>query len=93
MISAFLAAVATLSAPAAGEFPAYGSDTVRASKGHAALPAGSGTLKSAKTPSACHPDPAKGRICRHHNAQAQQLRADALVLAEVPARKAAEASR
>lgn len=85
MISALLLAVATLSTPAAGQSPAYGSDTARALKGHGALPAGATELKSAKGPAACHPDPAKGRICRHHIAQAEQDGTNAPALAEAPA--------
>lgn len=81
MISALLLALAMPSAlvPEAGA--AYASDTIRHLKGHPSVPAGSTTRVRTAATAACHPDPYKGRACRHHQAKAE-ARSDARVLAE-----------
>ncbi|WP_374414184.1 hypothetical protein [Novosphingobium colocasiae] len=59
---------------AAASAPAAASDTIRHMKGHGALPAPSSVV--AKGPkAACHPDPVKSRACRHHQAKAEEARA------------------
>lgn len=94
MISAFLLAIAGLSAapaPApADAFPAYGADTVRSLKGHPPLPAPAKTAKAAAAQTNCHPEPTKGRICRHNIVQAKQERRNAPALAEAAGSKAGE---
>lgn len=90
MISALLLAVAGLSTPAAATFPAYGADTVRALKGHAALPKGATQARTASTANTCHPEPTKGRTCRHLARQAKQDRTAAPVFAEATAITAGE---
>lgn len=69
MISAALLALVSLSSPLQGT-AAYAGDSVRASKGHPAV-AVRGAAK-ASAPSVCHPDPSKGRACRHTIVQAEQ---------------------
>ncbi|MCJ2176970.1 hypothetical protein [Novosphingobium album (ex Hu et al. 2023)] len=82
MISAFLLAIAGLSATPASAYPAYGTDTVRSLKGHPSLPVAAKAEKSAATQAKCHPEPSKGRTCRHHVAQTKQERQNAPALAE-----------
>ncbi|MCJ2187170.1 hypothetical protein [Novosphingobium beihaiensis] len=82
MISAFFLAIAGLSAAPANAYPAYAADTVRRLKGHASLPATARGPKPAATQIKCHPEPTKGRACRHHAMQAKQERRNATPLAE-----------
>lgn len=86
MISAIILAVAGLSTPAAAPAASFGADTVRSLKGHPALPARSAESKTANLPAACHPDPTKRRICRHHIVQAEQDRREARALAAANSR-------
>lgn len=78
MISAALLAIATLSSPVA-VVPAagYTPNTIRHLKGHASLPAPS-ERKDRAAPAVCHPDPAKGRVCRHNIAQQKAAHREAL---------------
>jgi hypothetical protein len=77
MISAVLLALASISAPAAAPATAaYAGDSVTAAKGHPAVARGKVARSSA--PVACHPEPSKGRVCRHHVAQAEQAERQAL---------------
>lgn len=81
MISAALLALVSLSgSTAAPVSAAYAGETIAAMKGHA-TPA-RGTAVKSRAPVACHPEPSKGRACRHNIAQAEQadraiLQADA----------------
>lgn len=86
MISATILAVVgfTLAAPApqAG----YAPDTIRALRGHHSLPATTETKDAKGAAPVCHPDPLKGRACRHHHAKAEQSAArEALAVAKAPA--------
>jgi hypothetical protein len=89
MISAVLLALASLSIPsAAPATAALAGDSVTAGKGHPAVARGKVARSSA--PVACHPDPSKGRVCRHNIAQAEQAerealgRADRVAVADAP---------
>lgn len=76
IISATAFALASLSSPAgAGHAPtaAYAGDTIAHMKGHAA-PARPVVAVKAGPAAACHPEPSKGRACRHHAAQAEETR-------------------
>ena len=86
MVSAFLLALATLSAPAlaAPASAGYSPDTIRHMKGHPSLPVAR-EAKDSAAPAVCHPDPTKGRICRHHVAKQEAARGEALARAEVAA--------
>ncbi|VWX51565.1 hypothetical protein [Novosphingobium sp. 9U] len=77
MITATLLALASLSTPATALLPtaSYAQDTVRASKGHPSLPARADAGRTSAAPAVCHPDPSKGRACRHHVAKKQEARA------------------
>jgi hypothetical protein len=85
MITLTLAAIASFatSAPAvAPSSAAYGNATIAHMKGHA--PAPRATVSAAKSaPAVCHPDPGKGRACRHEVAQAKAKQAAALAAAPV----------
>lgn len=77
-----IAATCALALPGA----ALANNTVAHLKGHTAVaaPAKPSTNK-AKPRAVCHPDPSKGRACRHHNAQAEaKTAAPALARAEAP---------
>ncbi|EJL26500.1 hypothetical protein PMI02_02997 [Novosphingobium sp. AP12] len=77
MISAALLALVSLSAPAAVPAAAgYAGDSVTAGKGHPAVARGKVARSSA--PVACHPEPSKGRVCRHNIAQAEQAEREGL---------------
>jgi hypothetical protein len=78
MISAALLALASLTAAVPAP-AAYAGETISAMKGHPALPARAATAKSG-APVACHPEPTKGRACRHHIVQAEQAKRQAAVL-------------
>lgn len=84
MISAALLALVSLSSPVSGTV-AYAGDSVAAGKGHPAV-AARGAVKSS-APTVCHPDPSKGRACRHTVVQAE-----AAAQAKAPAFAAAEAA-
>lgn len=81
MISAALLALVSLASPAVQAVPAYAGETVTAMKGHAALPARTTVAKSG-APVACHPEPSKGRACRHLIVQAEQADRAALATAD-----------
>ena len=87
MISAFLLALAALSSPADLSSAGYAPDTIRHLKGHASLPAPS-ERKDDAVPAVCHPDPTKGRICRHHIAKKQAAHREALASADTAGRSA-----
>lgn len=85
MISAALLALVSLSVPAAAAPQAgYAGETVTAAKGHP-TPAARGTVARSSAPVACHPEPSKGRACRHNIVQAEQAERAALTSAEVDA--------
>lgn len=72
MITLTLAALATVASPvpAAAPAAAYAGETIAAMKGHPV--AARGAARAARSaPAVCHPDPAKGRACRHEIAQAE----------------------
>ncbi|MEE4454997.1 hypothetical protein [Novosphingobium resinovorum] len=79
MISAALLALVSLSAPASATV-SYAGDSVTASKGHPTL-AARGAAKSS-APAVCHPEPSKGRACRHVVAQAEQAQRPVLAVAD-----------
>lgn len=87
MISAVLLAVATLSTPSAAPAAAYAPDTIRHLKGHASLPAPS-ARKDRAAPAVCHPDPGKGRMCRHHVAQQEAAHRETLASADAAGKAA-----
>lgn len=82
MISVLLLALASPSTSALELNAGYAPDTIRHLKGHSSLPAGSTTGARTAATATCHPDPSKGRACRHHHAKAEETRRDAHVLAE-----------
>lgn len=71
MISAILLAVAGLSVSAPAQHAGFAPDTVRAMKGHHAIP-DTAKAKHAAASAVCHPDPMKGRACRHHHAKLEE---------------------
>ena len=75
MISAVLLAVASLSVSAPAPQAGFAPDTVRAMKGHHAIPSTT-KAKHRAASAVCHPDPLKGRACRHHHAKLEE-KADA----------------
>lgn len=84
IVSATLLALVSLSAPAApaaAPAVAYAGESVAASKGHPALPRAAKSRSAA--PAVCHPDPTKGRVCRHNIVQAQAAARPALAEADV----------
>lgn len=87
-ISAAVLALATLSTPVASTTAAYAGESVTASKGHA-TPARVASRASA--PVACHPDPMKGRACRHLIVQAEQADGKAVAVAEADVKAAPRA--
>ncbi|WP_159983507.1 MULTISPECIES: hypothetical protein [unclassified Novosphingobium] len=90
MISAALFALVSLSSPSAAPVSAaYAGETIAAMKGHP-TPARSAAARSA-APAVCHPDPSKGRACRHVVVQAEQ--AERATLAGVDAGAAREHAR
>jgi len=90
MISAALFVLISLSSPSAAPAQAaYAGETIAAMKGHP-TPARSSTTRSA-APAVCHPDPSKGRACRHVIVQAEQ--AERATLAEAAAGAAREHAR
>lgn len=81
MISAALLALATLSSPATvAPAAGYAPNSIRHLKGHASLPAPSPRQDRA-APAVCHPDPGKGRVCRHHITQRKAAHREALASA------------
>lgn len=83
MISVVLLALASPVASAPQLSAGYAPDTIRHLKGHPSLPAGSATgPRTAAAAATCHPDPNKGRACRHHHAKAEEANRDSQVLAE-----------
>ncbi|HKT85908.1 MAG TPA: hypothetical protein VJQ77_07485 [Novosphingobium sp.] len=80
MISALLLVLASPAAAAPGLNAGYASDTIRHLKGHSSLPSRAASGARTAATAACHPDPSKGRACRHHNAKAAETR-EARVLA------------
>lgn len=83
MIAALLLTLASPSTPVPELDAGYASDTIRHLKGHPSLPAGSTTrARTAVAAAACHPDPNKGRACRHHHARAEAARGEPRVLGE-----------
>lgn len=81
MIATALLALVSLSAPSAAPMSvAYAGESVAAGKGHPTLARGTATRSSA--PVACHPEPSKGRVCRHHVAQAEQAEREAVARTE-----------
>ncbi|WP_404482330.1 hypothetical protein [Novosphingobium sp. BL-52-GroH] len=82
MISAALLALVSLSSPAAAPVSAgYAGETVAAMKGHP-TPARGAPVARSSAPVACHPEPSKGRVCRHNIAQAEQTERAALAQAD-----------
>lgn len=79
MISAFLLTLASFSAPASPSDSAYASDTVRHLKGHASIPVSARKEGGSAVPASCHPDPVKGRVCRHRRALAEEAGRDAVL--------------
>lgn len=79
IISATVFALVSLSSPTGATSPvhaptaAYAGDTIAHMKGHAA-PARPVVAVKAGPAAACHPEPSKGRACRHHAAQAEEAR-------------------
>lgn len=51
-------------------------DTVAHLKGNLAVPASTARHSAHSVNTACHPDPMKGRACRHHVAQKESKRAE-----------------
>jgi hypothetical protein len=94
MIVASLLALATLAAPASAPLAnaGYGQDTMRHLKGHPSLPAPAAKPESS-APAVCHPDPGKGRACRHHVSKREQARSEARARAELAANEAASTPR
>ncbi|KMS53470.1 hypothetical protein V474_22410 [Novosphingobium barchaimii LL02] len=87
MISAALLALVSLSSPFAAPAPApapapaaYAGETIAAMKGHP-TPARSSAARSA-APAVCHPDPSKGRACRHVIVQAEQAERATVAVAD-----------
>jgi hypothetical protein len=95
MISAVLLALVSLSAPAsAPATAAYAGETITAMKGHATPAKRAAATRSHAAPVACHPEPSKGRACRHTIVQAEQAeRAAALAVADVDAGGAQQHAR
>ncbi|SFG39888.1 hypothetical protein SAMN05518801_12228 [Novosphingobium sp. CF614] len=93
MISAFLLALATLSGPAAAPDAAYASDTIRHLKGHPSLPAAPANQARKTANAACHPDPGKGRVCRHRQAQADETSRELLARTEADGTAPRETAR
>jgi hypothetical protein len=86
MISAALLALVSLSTPASTSLAtAYAGDSVAASKGHPAIVARAQGKASA--PTVCHPDPSKGRACRHAVVQAEQAERPVLAVADAAVTK------
>ncbi|WP_232494329.1 hypothetical protein [Novosphingobium kaempferiae] len=80
MISAALLALVSLSTPGAATV-AYAGESIGAAKGHPTVVA-RGTAKSASAPTVCHPDPSKGRACRHTIVQAEQAQRPVFAVAD-----------
>jgi len=83
-------AFATLATLAASTPAAYASDTIRDMKGHPPIVARADPAPRA-APAVCHPDPMKGRACRHHVAKAEERRAQSYAVAEAEAARIASA--
>lgn len=82
LISAAVLAFVSLSTPTSIAAPAaYAGESVMASKGHA-IPARPAVAAKREKQVACHPDPSKGRACRHNLVQAEQAERPALAVAE-----------
>lgn len=64
---------------------AQASDSLRAMKGHLPLPDNAKSATARATPAACHPDPGKGRICRHVALKAEETREEARAFADAGA--------
>lgn len=94
MIVASLLALAALAAPTSAPLanPGYGQDTMRHLKGHPSLPAPAPTAESS-APAVCHPDPGKGRACRHHVSKREQARSEARARSEFAANESASTPR
>jgi hypothetical protein len=67
---ATLATPSTITAPGAG----YSPDTMRHLKGHPSLPARAAVKTQSSAAAVCHPDPGKGRVCRHHVGKQDEAR-------------------
>lgn len=61
---------------------AQASDSLRAMKGHLPLPQDIRNTAARAVPATCHPDPGKGRICRHVALKAAEARDEAKALAD-----------
>ncbi|EIZ77849.1 hypothetical protein WSK_3519 [Novosphingobium sp. Rr 2-17] len=84
-LALLVVAAFTAPTPAAAN---YAGDTIAHSKGH--IVAARTTTGNARpgASAVCHPDPSKGRVCRHHVAKAEEARnerqaAAALAVADV----------
>ncbi len=78
MISAALLALVSLSSPAAAPVTfGYAGEAVTAAKGHP-TPAKRTVVAKSSAPVACHPEPSKGRACRHNIVQAEQAERSAV---------------
>ena len=95
MLSAFLFALAGLSASAPAPQVAYASDSARSSKGHAPIPARASARdgERGRVIGACNPDPLKGRACRHHQAKAEEKPGQAFAEARTEAAAGAPSTR
>ena len=93
MLSAFLFALAGLSAPAPQV--AYASDSARSSKGYGPIPAraSAGDRERGRVIGVCNPDPLKGRACRHHQAKAEEKPEQAFAEARTEAAAGAPSTR
>lgn len=87
MPSLALLVVAAFAAPSPAALPVagYAGETIAHSKGHMTVAARDAAPARTAAPAVCHPDPSKGRACRHHVAQAEEARAErsAFAVAEV----------
>ena len=82
MISALLLALISPFAPAPEPKAGYAPETIRHLKGQHSLPPASASGTRSEVAATCHPDPFKGRACRHHQAKAEEARDKTRSLAE-----------
>ena len=82
MISAALAFLAGASGAVSTAPSVHAVDTIRHLKGHHSLPVSRSASDGRRAAATCHPDPLKGRACRHHVAKAEDERKQALAVAD-----------
>lgn len=85
MPSIALMVLATFAAPTPTATLGYAGDTIAHSKGHIAVASRSVESSGAGASAVCHPDPMKGRACRHRVAKAEERRDQRLAAAEIVA--------